>query len=60
MDLYEENDGWQSRVAYVRPYRGGFRVVTSGTDKQVPVFVKYETREEAMEAAVGFVKLLAG
>lgn len=47
-----------STLAAVRPYQGGFRVVVKGTDTQVPIFVHYATQEEAMEAAVGFVKLL--
>jgi len=62
-DLYEgypHEDGWRGSLAMVRPYQGGFRVVVRGTDTQVPVFVKYETQDEAMEAAIGFVKLLAG
>lgn len=53
-DLYSGH----STLAAVRPYQGGFRVVVKGTDTQVPVFIKYETQEEAMDAAVGFVKLL--
>ena len=59
VDLYKsKDDGWRDRLAMVRPYGDGFRVVVKGTDTQVPVFIKCETREEAMEAAVGFVKLL--
>ena len=60
-DLYEgypHEDGWRGRLAYVRPHLTGFRVVIVGTETQVPVFIKCETREEAMEAAIGFVKLL--
>lgn len=45
-------------VAHVRPHGYGFRVVIVGTDTQVPIFLKYETQEKAMEAAIGFVKLL--
>ncbi len=62
-DLYEgypHEDGWLGKVAMVRPYQGGFRVVITGTYTQVPVFLGYETQEKAMEAAVGFAKLLAG
>ena len=58
MDLHASTD--TRSLAMVRPYQGGFRVVVRGTDTQVPVFVKYETQEEAMDAAMGFVKLLAG
>ena len=58
LDLYKYEDGWRGRVAMVRPHLTGFRVVIVGTETQVPVFIKCETREEAMEAAVGFVKLL--
>lgn len=57
---YSHEDGWRGRLAFVRHYQGGFRVVIVGTDTQVPVFIKCETQEEAMEAAVGFVKLLGG
>ena len=60
-DLYEgypHEDGWRGRVAMVRPHLCGFRVVIVGTDTQVPIFLKYETQDEAMEAAIGFVKLL--
>jgi hypothetical protein len=60
-DLYEgypHEDGWLGKVAMVRPHGDGFRVIVVGTDKQVPVFLGYETQEKAMEAAVGFAKLL--
>ena len=63
MDLHEyDDDGWVSKgkVAMVRPYDGGFRVVVRGTDRQAPVFLGYETQKKAMEAAIGFVKLLRG
>jgi hypothetical protein len=58
LDLYKYEGGWRGRVAMVRPHLCGFRLVIIGTDTQVPVFIKCETREEAMEAAMGFVKLL--
>lgn len=45
-------------VAYVRFYENKFRLIVRGTDTYVPIFLEYETQEEAMEAAVGFVKLL--
>jgi hypothetical protein len=56
VDLHASTD--TLRLAYVRPYGDGFRVVVRGTDKQVPVFITYKTQKEAMEAAIGFVKLL--
>jgi hypothetical protein len=61
MNLHEyDDDGWARKgtVAFVRPQGDGFRVVVRGTDKQVPVFITYKTQKEAMEAAIGFVKLL--
>ena len=60
-DLYEgypHEDGWRGRLAYVRPYQGEFRVIVTGTYERVPIFLEYETQEKAMEAAIGFVKLL--
>ena len=60
-DLYEgypHEDGWLGKLAYVRPYDGGFRLIVRGTETQVPVFIKFDTQEKAMEAAIGFVKLL--
>lgn len=53
-DLYGSTD----KVAMVRPYDGGWRVIIRGTDTRVPMFIRYETQKEAMETAVGFVKLL--
>lgn len=46
------------RLAMVRPRSDRFRVIVTGTYERVPIFLEYETQEEAMEAAVGFVKLL--
>jgi hypothetical protein len=56
VDLHASTD--TRSLAMVRPYGDGFRVVIVGTDTQVPIFLKYETQKEAMEAAIGFVKLL--
>lgn len=55
---YPHEDGWRGKLAMVRPYGGAWRVIIRGTDTRVPMFIKYETQEEAMEATVGFVKLL--
>ena len=56
MDLHVNAS--QFRLAMVRPRGDRFRVIVTGTYKRVPIFLEYETQEKAMEAAVGFVKLL--
>lgn len=56
MDLHVNAS--QFRLAMVRPHGDGFRVIVTGTYERVPIFLECKTREEAMEAAVGFVKLL--
>ena len=56
MDLHVNAS--QFRLAMVRPRGDRFLVIVTGTYERVPIFLEYETQEEAMEAAVGFVKLL--